>query len=122
MFLQGCALTSITFNDDGHLLATRAMDDTVKLWDIRKLGGGVVKTFPDVPTHLVGKLSVVGSAEDVLVVLLSIFRARTAYSAIVAIDGGKQSTSFLIVRIRCVRGVVFTVVHVRQWRVVASEY
>ncbi|CAM9292369.1 unnamed protein product [Laminaria digitata] len=28
------------------------MDDTVKLWDIRKLGGGVVKTFADVPTHL----------------------------------------------------------------------
>lgn len=29
------------------------MDDKVKLWDIRKLGGGVVKTFSDVPTHLV---------------------------------------------------------------------
>lgn len=29
------------------------MDDTVKLWDIRKLGGGVIKTFADVPTHLV---------------------------------------------------------------------
>ncbi|CBJ29493.1 conserved unknown protein [Ectocarpus siliculosus] len=49
---KGCELTSISFNEDGHLLATRAMDDTVKLWDIRKLGGGVVKTFPDVPTHM----------------------------------------------------------------------
>eukprot|EP00903_Cladosiphon_okamuranus_P014177 g13174.t1 len=48
----GCGLTSISFNGDGHLVATRAMDDTVKLWDIRKLGGGVVKTFSDVPTHL----------------------------------------------------------------------
>lgn len=35
------------------MVATRAMDDTVKLWDIRKLGNGVVKTFSDVPTHLV---------------------------------------------------------------------
>lgn len=51
--VQGCEVTSISFNEDGHLLATRAMDDTVKLWDIRKLGGGVVKTFSDVPTHLV---------------------------------------------------------------------
>lgn len=50
---QSCGLTSISFNDDGHLVATRAMDDTVKLWDIRKLGRGVVKTFSDVPTHLV---------------------------------------------------------------------
>lgn len=50
---QGCGLTSISFNEDGHLLATRAMDDTVKLWDIRKLGRGVVKTFSNVPTHLV---------------------------------------------------------------------
>jgi len=31
------------------------MDDTVKLWDIRKLAGGVVKTFSDVPTHLVSE-------------------------------------------------------------------
>lgn len=53
--IQGCGLTSVSFNDDGHLLATRAMDDTVKLWDIRKLGGGVVKTFSDVPTHLVSR-------------------------------------------------------------------
>lgn len=50
---QGCELTSVSFNEDGHLLATRAVDDTVKLWDIRKLGSGVVKTFSDVPTHLV---------------------------------------------------------------------
>lgn len=42
------------FNEDGHLVATRAMDDTVKLWDIRKLGDGVVKTFTGVPTHMVG--------------------------------------------------------------------
>ncbi len=35
------------------------MDDTVKLWDIRKLTGGVVKTFSDVPTHMVGELSMV---------------------------------------------------------------
>lgn len=46
-------MTSVCFNEDGHLLASRAMDDTVKLWDIRKFGGGVVKTFSDVPTHLV---------------------------------------------------------------------
>lgn len=50
---KGCGLTSISFNEDGHMVATRALDDMVKLWDIRKLGGGVVKTFTDVPTHLV---------------------------------------------------------------------
>ena len=36
------------------------MDDTVKLWDIRKLGGGVVKTFSDVPTHLVSQWLMIG--------------------------------------------------------------
>lgn len=49
-------MTNVHFHADGHLVATRALDDTVKLWDIRKFGGGVVKAFPNVSTHLVSPL------------------------------------------------------------------
>ncbi|CAN0016104.1 unnamed protein product, partial [Discosporangium mesarthrocarpum] len=48
---EGCEVTSVSYNEDGHILATRATDETVKLWDVRKLAGGALKTL-EVPTHL----------------------------------------------------------------------
>lgn len=62
---QGGELTSITFNEDGHLVATRGMDDTVKLWDIRKLGDVPVKTFTDVSTHMVSMFHAKGGSEHI---------------------------------------------------------
>lgn len=34
--MPGAAITCISFSITDHLLATRAMDDTLKLWDVRK--------------------------------------------------------------------------------------
>lgn len=45
----GTYTTCLCFSWDGHFIASRAMDDTVRLWDLRNFSKGAVHTVRDLP-------------------------------------------------------------------------
>ena len=49
---HGGEISSIAWSPNGLLLATRAFDDTLKLWDVRKMTSGPLKSFGNLPNYL----------------------------------------------------------------------
>lgn len=45
----GTDTTSVVWSWDGHYIASRATDDTLRLWDLRKLKNGAVHIIRDLP-------------------------------------------------------------------------
>ncbi len=62
----GTDTTSVCFSWDGHQIATRAMDDTVRLWDVRMMKNGAVHVARDLPV-LFDQTEVCFSPNDTMV-------------------------------------------------------